>query len=108
MPQSPLRFCTAPGCGNRVDGGRCPAHSRDRQRGGSTSRGYDAAWQSFRRVYLAQHPLCCDCADRNQVTPATEIHHKLRLAEHPALKYVEGNLMALCKACHDTRTRRGE
>lgn len=108
MPSTAKRFCSAPGCSAIVSGGRCPAHSRERERGGSTERGYNAAWQRFRAVYLKSHPLCCDCLEADRVTVATDIHHVLKLAQRPELKYEASNLRALCKACHDARTARGE
>jgi 5-methylcytosine-specific restriction protein A len=86
-----------------------PARPKQRQRDTrqhAAARGYDYQWQKFRESYLAQHPLCMDCLPI--VTAATDVHHKQKLRDRPELKYEEGNLMPLCKACHDKRTARGE
>jgi len=39
---------------------------------------------------------------------AQELHHILKLAEHPEAKYQEDNLMPLCRPHHSSRTARGE
>ena len=110
MPWSPKKPCCWPGCGTLTDGRYCAAHARgdrqaqDRERGSAASRGYDARWRKARAAYLAQHPLCVECARQGQVTAATVVDHILphkgddRLFWHPA------NWQALCKTCHDTKT----
>lgn len=89
--------CKAKGEGKRRD-----------ERQGSTARGYDARWQRFRLWYLRDNPLCQDCKEQDRITPATEIHHKQRLAKNPELKYLSENLVPLCHRCHSVRTARGE
>jgi 5-methylcytosine-specific restriction protein A len=105
--------CARPGCSVLVIRGYCPAHQQqrdssrwealDRWRGSSRERGYDRNWERFRKWYLARHPACYDCGRL-----ATEVHHKLKVKDHPELKLVEANCMALCKTCHTKRTARGE
>jgi 5-methylcytosine-specific restriction protein A len=65
-------------------------------------------WQKFRKRFLAERPLCEDCTSEGRVGAATDVHHKQKLRDRPELKYEEGNLMPLCKACHDRRTAKGE
>jgi 5-methylcytosine-specific restriction protein A len=115
MPTRPKRPCRRPGCPELVDQGYCEQHAdhdraADRYRGTAASRGYDHKWRVFRESYLRKHPLCVDClsAEPQRINVATEVHHKLKLAEHPELKYDENNLMALCKPDHQVRTARGE
>jgi 5-methylcytosine-specific restriction protein A len=95
-----------------VERGRCELHKLevrvavkryDEQRGTARDRGYDGVWERFRRWFLAHHPVCEDCEHL-----ATEVHHKLKLAEHPELRLVESNCMALCKKDHSRRTAMGE
>ena len=78
----------------------------DRQRGTSTERGYDGQWRKFRRGYFsrAENVVCKDCLR----AVATDLHHELKLADCPELKYDEGNLRGLCGRCHKKRTARGE
>lgn len=119
MPTSPPIACSSPGCPGRRQagepcatcgkGGKREARKRhDEHRGSAAMRGYDWQWQKFRKVYLAEHPLCVDCEAAGIVAAATDIHHVQKLATHPELKYEAENLMPLCKHHHDTRTARGE
>lgn len=80
----------------------------DRRRGTAAERGYDAAWQRTRAAFLAEHPVCADCAERGRVTVAVDVHHVVKLSVRPDLKHDFDNLMALCKRCHQARTRKGE
>ena len=105
MALAPSRWCVR--C-RMAHNARCELSARqgrqeaDRQRGGSSERGYDAAWQRFRVWFLSHYPLCSDCSEI-----ATEVHHKHRLRDGGA-KLDEANCMALCHVCHSRRTARGE
>jgi len=61
-------------------------------RGGSTKRGYGAAWQRLRAAKLRQNPLCERCG-----APATVVHHK----DHNQFNDFWDNLEAVCRACHE-------
>lgn len=106
MPKVPCARCKV----NLVDYGYCaaceprsPKALADQHRGSSTERGYDARWQRFRLWFLHRHPLCEDCGRL-----AVDVHHKLKVKDHPEFRLVESNCMALCKPCHTVRTDRGE
>ena len=106
MPKAPASTCP---CGGRRINGKCDrCGPRKDARKHAAARGYDYQWQKFREQYLAYHPLCVDCEREGRATGATDIHHIRKLAEYPALKYEEENLMGLCKRHHDERTGRGE
>jgi 5-methylcytosine-specific restriction protein A len=110
MPSAPPQACP---CGGRRVNGRCDrcgpkGRARDRERGTAAQRGYDYQWQKFRERYLAEHPLCMDCNAEGMTTAATDVHHKQKLRDRPDLKYEYDNLLALCSACHDYRTAKGE
>ena len=64
--------------------------------------------QGYARQYLGEHPLCHDCLSVDRVEPANEVHHIKKVKEHPELRLVRGNLMCLCKSCHNRRTSKGE
>ena len=96
MPQAPKRYKPA----GQV--------SYDRQRGNSSQRGYDAAWQRFRKRVLAERPLCEDCKAMNYVTAAREVHHLEKVRDNPARRLDETNVRCLCKPCHSKRTAKGE
>lgn len=116
MPQRIERPCRAYLCPNTTSNsnGYCDEHQAEarERRGSARSRGYDRSWEGFRVRYLHKYPLCVDCLMQpfpgEPPQPATEVHHKQKLAEHPELKYVESNLMALCHRHHSIRTARGE
>ena len=114
MPSSPPIACR---CGGRSRDGVCdrcgPRRKQyqrdyDSRRGTSTERGYDYEWQQFRKRYLAEHPLCCDCKEQGVIAGATDVHHVMKLVDHPEYKYDEAWLFGLCKMHHDKRTARGE
>jgi 5-methylcytosine-specific restriction protein A len=113
MPRRAQRPCKTAGCAELVaaDTGYCTAHQKCKpgeNRLTAWRRGYDGAWQRFRLMFLRKNPLCDDCLKTERVEPATEVHHLLKVADHPELKLVESNCMALCKSCHSVRTNRGE
>ncbi|HYD16742.1 MAG TPA: HNH endonuclease signature motif containing protein [Candidatus Nanoarchaeia archaeon] len=70
---------------------------RDRARGTSTERGYDANWQRFRNWFLQRHPVC-ECKAKCG-RPATEVHHVVRLSDGGDRLH-ESNCQALTHSCH--------
>jgi 5-methylcytosine-specific restriction enzyme A len=82
--------------------------SSPRPRENSCARGYDRHWQKLRAATLAERPLCEDCLACNRLTAATECHHLRKVADRPDLRLDGSNLLSLCRACHNARTRRGE
>jgi len=115
MANLPWKQCGYPGCGELVQKtSRCPEHTTDarrqadKYRGSAASRGYDWKWQKFRKRYLAKHPICeCRrCMGENIVRPADTIHHIVRLADRPDLKYAVSNLVAMARACHEVEEGR--
>ena len=111
MAQAPLRKCAEAGCTALVRTARCKEHKRVVNRAANEKRAdpfYTASkWRKLRHVYLAQHPLCEACLQRDYNTPATEVHHIQKRTEYPELAYAWDNLEALCKPCHSRETARG-
>lgn len=60
-------------------------------------------WMTIRARWLRHHPLCARCAERGQVTEATQVDHITPLfkggADH------ESNYQSLCDPCHEQKTR---
>ena len=110
MPSAAPRPCTHPGCGVLVrDGtGRCPKHPQvnrfaDKRRGSRHERGYGSAWDKQRaRILARDEGLCQPCALQHRVTLAREVDHITPKAEGGTDD--DGNLQAICKACHLTKT----
>ncbi len=93
----------------RVDG-FCLIHQKiisreyDQRRGSPSKRGYDDTWQSFRKMRLAEDPLCADCFKVGLVTPSNEVHHIKTIKDFPELRLDRHNTECLCKACHSKKT----
>lgn len=83
-----------------------PQRAEDRP--SACKRGYGRRWHRFRAWYLSGNPLCMDCMGQDVVTPATEAHHKVKVADDPSRMMDATNCRALCKSCHSVRTARGE
>ena len=111
MPRKPPHPCNAPGCREVTHERFCAAHTQaerrriDRERGGSTKRGYGSRWQRARRVYLAEHPWCVLVRDdRPCGEPSTVVDHIVPHRGDPVLFWDETNWQATCKPCHDAKT----
>jgi 5-methylcytosine-specific restriction enzyme A len=74
----------------------------------AAAQGYDASWRRTRERILARQPLCVDCEAAGRVTPAVEVHHRVKLSVDPRRKHDPENLVPLCTSCHSKRTKAGE
>jgi 5-methylcytosine-specific restriction protein A len=112
-----LKVCSASGCYELVERGRCPTHTRaaDHARGTATERGYTSShWRASRRACLRAQPICMchdtthghgrECLSISTVAdhhPATRKALVARGVPDPdALVYLRG----VCKPCHDRHT----
>ena len=59
--------------------------------------------RQLRRRFLAEHPLCADCADMGKVRAAQQVHHLTPIQRDPGLRLAWSNLVALCETCHNAR-----
>lgn len=109
----PGTTCRRPGCPGIVRDGVCNRcgplraagdHTYNERRGKTAELGYGGAWRRLREVKLASNPLCRMCADREMVTPATDVDHIIpkRWGGEDALE----NLQSLCHRCHTQKTNR--
>ena len=76
----------------------------DQQRGSSTARGYDYAWQKLRDRKLRADYLCASCESQGRATLACEVDHVIRITERPDLRLDWGNLQSLCRPCHAAKS----
>ncbi len=112
MPYSPKRPCPHPGCSALTDGGRCPAHQRERQqqhnqaRGSSTQQGYGSKWRRERLRFLDENPLCVECKAAGRVTAATDVDHIVPHSGDRELFWRRSNWQALCGEHHRRKTIR--
>ncbi len=120
-----LTICKYPGCCRPVPVGEryCVVHKakgeardakaksdreqyRQSRKGSSSERGYGYRWQKLRARFLAQHPVCAECLKEGRITMATDVDHIRPHKGEPELMWNEGNLQALCHACHSRKTAR--
>ena len=111
LPYKPLRPCSYPGCPELTSNRYCGAHKKltEQQynryhRDPDAYKRYGQAWRRIRAAYIAGHPLCEECKKAGRLTPASEVHHVVALADggtHDA-----NNLMSVCKPCHSSITAR--
>lgn len=63
-------------------------------------------WRSIRVLKFQQSPLCEMCERKGKTVPAEDIHHMVSFMStndpdrRYALAYDMGNLLSLCKRCH--------
>lgn len=105
MPYKAKRPCGYPGCGKLTDKRYCAEHERivnaeyeRTRRSPATSKRYGKAWRVISKQYITAHPLCEMCLRNGFAVPAVHVHHRIPLADGGTND--EGNLIALCKACH--------
>lgn len=120
-----MKFCLAPQCSNRVPSGAgayCADHGRTQQqarRGSAVERGYTWRWTCEAQQFLREFPLCgmrpggqapvmSQCQIQQWVTPATLVDHVIPHRGDQTLFWDrERNWQALCRECHDAKTRAG-
>ena len=110
------KMCHAPGCSKPAQGYYCAEHREEAERRRAerqtlfrgTARKASAEWNSLYRSkrwreprfrFLAEHPLCASCG-----APASIVDHIVPHRGDESLFWDEGNLQALCQACHSRKT----
>jgi 5-methylcytosine-specific restriction protein A len=110
-PMAALRFCGYAGCHKyALPGGyycedhrQAAPHAYDKARYTEAEHRFykSPEWRAARAQYLQDHPLCENCLAQDRVTPATLVHHKQRVRDHPELALDPANFKSLCDACHN-------
>lgn len=103
MPTKPLRVCAAPGCGELVPRGHCPAHqikqSDRRKHDPEQRRFYNShRWQKIRAAIRSRYPVCQVCHD----ALSEQVHHK----DGDWRNNDPANLEGICKDCHASESGR--
>ena len=110
MPMKPKVPCKHPGCAALVPSGTkyCELHKALHPEGvrSAASRGYGRAWQKASRQFLQAPPLCEECQRQGKYVKATVIDHIIPHRGDEKLFWDRSNWRALCKRCHDQKTRR--
>lgn len=99
MPMKPKSGCSWTGCPRLAEvGGRCAAHAREPWEGRRGFAGYNGDYPAMRRRVLAEEKTCAICGDA--ASCVDHINPVSRGGTHE-----RKNLRALCKMCHDKRSR---
>lgn len=115
MPRRARTQCRNIRCRVRIEqgsGGYCPAHRRDRYkqdrnlRGTSSERGYDSRHRNWRKLVLAEHPLCVHCEENGVIRLSVIADHIEALdPNNPAAgDWSLENGQGLCWAHHNKKT----
>ena len=105
MPTKAKHPCSYPGCPNLTDGKYCEKHKQP-DRPSASKRGYNGKWQRLSKIYLRKHPMCVRCMAERRYVPATVVDHIIPHRGNPVFMWDESNWQALCKRCHDRKTRK--
>lgn len=116
MPVKAARPCSNRTCNGLVRDGECNVcgttgrrdkdRAYDSRRGTAHQRGYGANWRKFRKMKLAQEPLCRDCKSEGRITMGVEPHHIIPKRDGGEDSFE--NTITLCKSHHSQRTAKGE
>jgi 5-methylcytosine-specific restriction protein A len=105
MPWKPKKPCARQGCPNLTTAHYCESCARaesrryeQQQRDPGHDARYGANWRRVRAACLAAHPLCQLCQQEGRLTPATLVHHKVKLTDGGDNS--PENLVACCQECH--------
>jgi 5-methylcytosine-specific restriction protein A len=102
----PYKFkkpCNYPGCPELTDKRYCEKHRGYNNR--NTSKYYNSRWQRERKIYLKANPFCVICLKFNKYTKANVVDHIKPHRGDMNLFWDKNNWQALCKKCHDKKTR---
>ena len=104
MPQRPPRRCTQTGCRETINGrlSRCPDHAIQDTRASAHHRGYGSEWKRLRAICLKQNPYCVACAERGELTRATDLDHIIPRSQGGTDD--PSNLQPTCHPCHSRKT----
>lgn len=85
----------------------CDAHRslHPEENHSAAGRGYNSRWYKVSRQFLFVHPLCAECLKSGKYVRATVVDHIVPHRGDKTLFWDQNNWQALCKRCHDRKTR---
>lgn len=109
MPYRPNIPCKHLNCGRLIAYGQkyCDEHKslHPEYTRAASKRGYSSRWQRESKRYLRDNPLCVKCKTNEKLVEATVVDHIVPHRENQKLFWDKNNWQALCKLCHDKKTR---
>jgi 5-methylcytosine-specific restriction protein A len=114
MPSRLRKPCGQVGCPALTHDRFCPQHTQRYQKQLTSERpDYHSMyntdrWRKLRRLYLNEHPFCCDPfgTHGSKLVQADVVDHVLPHRGDYDLMWSDSNLQALCSACHAAKTAR--
>jgi len=110
VPSKPPRPCRQAGCNHTTteSHGYCTEHEHLKVNWSSNRHAHKRTrgtkWQKIRKAILQRDKgLCQECLRNNRVTPAAIVDHIKPISKGGGDEFT--NLQALCKSCHDIKTR---
>lgn len=105
-----MQLCAQPGCPVLVTKGRCAPHAvlleHTRPNRAIRRLYYTQRWIALRLEVLTDAAFTC--AQCGQIAQTLDVDHIVKHDGDPSRFWDRGNLQALCKACHSSKTTRGE
>ena len=105
MPYKAKKPCARPGCRNLTSDRYCEEHAKQEakrynqyDRDPASNKRYGRSWARIRAAFLQANPLCVLCKKDGRLTPATMVHHKVKLTDGGTNDW--NNLQALCHEWH--------
>ncbi len=115
--RKPKRPCAFPGCSHLTEGRFCLEHNfKVKEQTASRNRHYDSfirdaslasfykskEWLRARQAALNRDMYLCQyCLAESRVTPADTVHHIVAIKEDWGKRLMLGNLISLCRKCHN-------
>ena len=88
VPYKAVKPCAHHGCSNLTRGRYCEKHAKQEakrynqyDRAPDSGKRYGRAWERIRAVFLSAYPLCQLCKQDGRLTPATLVHHKVKITD---------------------------
>ena len=109
MAERRWRFCSAPGCGERVVRGRCAAHAREynaaRNSAPDRSLYHEPKFRRRRAAFLKrpENLLCVWCRQEGRTTASVAVDHDPPHRGNREAFYDESTWRASCTSCNSTR-----
>ena len=118
MPSAPRKICRHPGCSVLTENTYCGQHEKkkqetlkterikyDKERGTSSSRGYNYRWRKYSAQYRKDNPLCVMCEKEGRVALAECVDHIIPVSgPDDPLFWEPTNHQGLCIRHHSEKT----
>ena len=104
--KKPKVACKFPRCPELVNRGYCEKHKKlGEYPSGDYHHLYESQrWIRYRKLFIAQHPLCVKCKAEGRIVPADVVDHIMPHKGDRDFFWNTDNHQALCYSCHRIKT----